>query len=98
MLFRSFPGDFFDGFGRVEVGQITEGLQLVILDVLTVLLREQVDIDPIPRSAGQYDAAVHVLVESLLEDSAPEIITLSPDDLRYCSAELSISNTKGGPF
>src|SRR5258708_2978898 len=62
---------------RVVLGELSELGELVVIDVVAVILREQVGIDPIPPALGEDDGAVHVLVKALLEDAAAKIAGLS---------------------
>src|SRR5215203_4267106 len=54
----------------VTLGKSTKVFQLVILNVLSILLCEQVLVNPVSTTLREDDAPEHVLVQAFLEDTA----------------------------
>jgi hypothetical protein len=86
------PGNLRLAQHSIALGQDAEILQLVILDVCLVLLREQIRVDPVPAALRKNDASMHVLVQAFLEDPATQIVGLPLHDFSKCLAEFVITD------
>jgi hypothetical protein len=69
-------------------------VQLVILDIGPILLREQLRVYPKSATFRQDDASVQVLVQALLENPAAQIVSLALHDLAKRLAQFVVRNAR----
>ena len=88
------PVDLAIGQFFIALGQMPKFRKLIVVDIGVVFFRKQIFEDPNFPALGQYDAAVLVLVQTLLEYAAARIIRLPDHRLRNRQTKLFIPNAR----
>ncbi len=73
---------------HIAFSQKAKSKQLIIFNVVTVFLGEQILIDPILSGLGQNNGSVEVVIEPLLVDTTTQVIYLAQLHLLDCETKF----------
>ena len=75
------PGHLLLRQSLIDLGEFPEFDQFTVFNIGPILFGEQIFEDPIPAAPRNNDGAVQVLAQTLLEDSAAQIVGLAQHHL-----------------
>src|ERR1035437_9129586 len=78
----------------VDPGKPPEFSQLPVFDIGSVFLGKKILIDPVTAASGKDDGPRSVLIQSLFEDSATQIVGVAQHYLPDCRTKLLVRNQR----